>query len=220
MIIYKDFFERRDEFSGSTAIVYSTLISYSLWKMGADAFDSKGDFDIIRVEEYMNTDYEYYGGDYIELQYFSCKTLAKTLNMSLRNVQYSVKFLRDEGYIMIGDDGNEYIKAERSVLRCGYIKIEPVKDLKGWQLVFYSILKERASYYNGSIDTWAERLAEIFKTTKENVHSLIRELKAKGYVKRLRNGRLLIITKNGETKATPPSQDKKSFRKDSLRMQI
>lgn len=186
MIVYKRLFHHRDVFSGSSAIVYSTLVSYSLFEYG-QVFDCDGNFDIDLVQMYLDDCRDEYGRSYIEVPYYTCSTITESMEMSERNVRYVLKDLRSRDFL-VGD----YIYCPLNLIKGGYVKIVKGTDLKGWQLVFYSILKERASYFGGSIDTWAYKLADMFSTTTNNVYVLINTLKKKGYVYRSSNGRLVI----------------------------
>ena len=186
MIVYNGLFSHKDIFSGCGAILYSTLVSHSIWSYG-EFFDSYGELDMDAVNEHLDECKDENGVSYIELPYYTYSTLSSTLEMTERNVRYIIKDLQEGKYIV--DDG---IYCSKWLINSGYTKIVKGTTLKGWQLVFYSLLKDRANYFGGSIDTWASRLAKLFSTTTNNVYFLISTLKKKGYVYRAKNGRLVV----------------------------
>ena len=161
-IFYNYLFKYRDKLSGTDAITYSNILKMSVYSRW---FEREG--------------------DYIKMRKLSATKLAEKCHCSERNIHYSLKTLRELGFIK---EDAIYCPEEMTKR---YIKIPPV-DLKGWQLVFYSLLKERADYFGGSINTWASKLAEMFSTTKSNAKMLISILKKKGYVYRASNGRLVV----------------------------
>lgn len=186
MIVYKGLFPYREKFSGSSAIIYSTLVSHSLWEYG-EVFDGQGCFDLDKTKLYLDVCKDKDGYSFIDLPYFTCSTLTTTLGMSERNVRYSLKDLREKK--ILTDDS---ICCPLWLIKGGYVKIVKGTMLKGWQLIFYSLLKERADYFGGQIDTWAYKLAEQFSTTTNNIYVLINILKSKGYVSRTKNNKLLV----------------------------
>lgn len=107
--------------------------------------------------------------------------------MSIQNVRLVVKEL-DEKNLIKGN--NVYVTPD--VCNGGFFKIPNDTNLRGWQLIDYAFIKERSVGYNGTIDTWASVLSQMLHTTKENVYMTINRLKEKGYVERLRNGKLLV----------------------------
>lgn len=186
MIIYKGLFQYRDKFSGSEAIIYSTLLCHSLWQYG-EVFDSHGFFDIDIVKEFLEDIKDDEGYSYIDIVDFTCTKISKKLGMSERNVRYALKSLRRKKIIV-----DETILCPQWLLESGYLKIPENTTLKGWQLIFYTLLKNRSDYFGGSIDTFANRMAEMFHTTINNVYFLLHELKKKGYVARDAKNRLVI----------------------------
>lgn len=159
-VIYYPLFKYRDKLSGSDAIAYSNLL-----KMSIHAKDFQRE------------------GDYIKLVSFTVNNLAMRCRCSSRNIRYSLKQLKELGFIK-----NDTIYCPEEMTE-RYVKLQPV-GLRGWQLVFYSLIKDKADYFGGSIDTWACRLAEEFGTTTNNIYMYINILKTKGYVYRTENGRL------------------------------
>lgn len=186
MIAYKGLFPYRDYFSGSSVIVYSTLVSYSLYWYG-EFFDSQGNFDIDLVNEHLEYCKDEKGRSYINVPYYTCSTIMESMEMSERNVRYVLKDLRNK-QLMVDDT----ILCPSWMIQSGYVKVVNGTGLKGWQLIFYSLLKERANYYGGQIDTWTYKLADMFSTTTNNVKALISILKKKGYVYRASNGNLVV----------------------------
>lgn len=186
MVIYKGLFRYRNQFSGCEAILYSTLVSHSLWQYG-EVFDGKGEFDMNFAKDYLEVCEDDNGYSYIDLPYFTCSTLSKTLKMSERNIRYTLKSLRQKRII-----SDKFIYCPKWLIESGYLKLPDNTNLKGWQLVFYALLKNRSDYFGGSMDTWAYKIAEMFYTTPNNVYFLINVLKNKGYVRRGKDNKLLV----------------------------
>ena len=186
MIIYKGLFPYREKFNASTAIAYSTLVSHSLWENGI-VFDGNGDFDIDAAKDYLDVCKDNDGFSYIDVPYFTCSTLSHTLQMSERNVKYVLKNLRKNNILK-----SDCIFVPSWLIESGYVKIAENTTMKGWQLVLYSLLKERSEYFGGKIDTWTYKIAEMFSTTENNVNVLLSILKKKGYIFKTKKGEIYV----------------------------
>lgn len=188
MVFYKILLKERERITGSMALVYSTLVGQSL--MSADKlFNDVGEFDYDYAREAIKELTED-GKYYIDLAYMSVSTLAKHLGMTHQNVRLTLNRLEKKRFIYRGDDA---IYCPLNLLDDGFIKIPNDTNLKGWQLIDYAFMKDRSLGYNGTIDTWAARLAEMLHTTESNVYMTIKRLKSKGYLERLKDGRLKVI---------------------------
>ena len=123
------------------------------------------------------------------LEYFPLKPtqLAKKVEMTLPSIRKAMQTLSQKHYIIL-----DMIKCPVKLLEGGYLKLPDNTNLKGLQLVFYAYIREKAHYFNGSIDTWAYKLAEVFHTSTNNIYYAIHELHRKGFVERLSNGRLSV----------------------------
>lgn len=187
MVFYKILFKKREKITGSMAILYSTLVGHSLLRNG-EVFDGNGDFDYDAAKQFID-DATCGGQYYIDYYPLSVAYLSKHTGMTKQNVRLTLKRLDEENYIGIEE---ESIYCPLNLLDEGFLKIPNDTNLKGWQLIDYAFMKERAVGYNGTIDTWASVLSQMLYTTKENVYMTINRLKEKGYVERLRNGKLLI----------------------------
>lgn len=187
MVFYKILFKQREKITGSMALMYSTLVGNSLLRYG-EVFDADGNFDYDCAKQTINdlTD----GGNYY-IDYYPMKVckLAKKLGMTPYNVRLTLERLDQANYIGIV---SQSIYCPVNLLDEGFMKVPDDTNLKGWQLIDYAFMKDRAYEYYGEIDTWASRLAEMLHTSRENVYMTIKRLKAKGYVERLPNGNLRI----------------------------
>lgn len=163
-VVYKKLFGMREKFTGTDAIVYSNLLRLSL----------RG--TIVKSED-----------EYIKMYSIKNKNLAQICLCSERAITYSIKYLKEIGYIRDSD-----IYSPSAIINGGYLKLLNVKDLKGWELILYSFIKERSKYYNGPIDTYAYRIAELLGTTTNTIYGEIHRLKERGYVERLKDGLLLV----------------------------
>lgn len=186
MVFYKILLKQREKITGSMAIVYSTLLAQSV--MSSEVFDCEGKFDYDLAHDFIY-DMTGNGKYYIDLPTPRIGNLAKQTGMTKQNIRITLKRLDEEDYIGIAE---ESIYCPVNLLDEGFIKIPNNTKLKGWQLIDYAIMKERSLAHGGAIDTWAGKLAESLHTTKDNVYMTINRLKEKGYVERLKDGRLLI----------------------------
>lgn len=187
MVFYKILFKERERFTGSMALVYSTLVGYSL--MQADnLFDPEGEFDYQYARDAIK-DLTGNGEYYIDLAYLSVSTLAKKLGMTPQNVRLTLNTLDEKGFIKRISDA---IYCPVNLLDEGFFDVPNDTSLKGWQLIDYAFMKDRSRAYFGYIDTWASRLAEMLHTTEGNVYMTIKRLKAKGFLERQKNGKLLV----------------------------
>lgn len=187
MVFYKFLLEKRGSITGSMALVYSALLEGSIMSNG-EIFDHDGSFNVENACEFIDDMTE--GGYYrLEMIPFSTKWLSKKTEMTQRNVRIVLNELEYNGYISVSGGS---IDCPGCVLKKGFMKLPSNTGLKGWQLIDYAYLKERASRYGGKIDTWGFRLAELLHTTTFGVFKTIERLKKKGFVERLSDGRLLV----------------------------
>lgn len=186
MFIYRLLLQKKDVITCDEAIVYSLLVGHSILSVG-EVFDADGDFCMDAAEEYLSFCHEDTGREYIDLCEISKKKLSKMTGISRRQIYNIIDNLEKKKFIV-----DDTIFCPYRLLSEGFIKLPNNTKLKGWQLVFYAFLRSLSSNYNGSIDTWASKMAEYFHSSKTAILSLIRELTRKGYVKRMKNGNLLI----------------------------
>lgn len=186
MVFYKILLKQREKITGSMAIVYSSLLAKSI--LNGEIFDFDGKFDYDAAHEFI-TDQTGNGEYFISMNNPGIGSLAKTTGMTKQNIRLTLKRLNEDNYISIQ---HQSIYCPVNILDEGFMKIQNDTSLKGWQLIDYAFMQERAWEYYGEIDTWASRLAEMLHTTRENVYMTINRLKTKGYVERLQNGNLRI----------------------------
>lgn len=187
MVVYKYLLDKRGSMSSGMALVYSALLERSIMSNG-EIFDCEGTFDIVNAREFIEdmTDGGYYN---IDMPYFTTKWLSGKTGISQQHVRMIIKDLDRLGYINIDDCS---ISCPVDVLNKGFLKLDVNTGLKGWLLIDYHFMKERALRYGGKIDTYGSRLAELMHTTQWCVFKTIEKLKKKGFVERLSDGRLLI----------------------------
>lgn len=163
-IFYRELLSIREQISGTDALVYSVLLQESIYnKQISDE------------------------PDYLVLQRVSNSKISRICECERHSVVLSIKRLIEKQFIK-----DDKIYCPDRFVQHGYIKIDNTKKLVGWQKIFYSLLKDMSAKYNNTIDTWASKMAEYFHSSKTAILSLIRELTRKGYVKRMKNGNLLI----------------------------
>lgn len=187
MLFYKILFEKRENITGSMALLYSTLVGRSIMSCG-ELYDFDGTFlydEVHNVIKDLTNNGEYY----IDCDFPKKSHIAKEMGMSLKNVTLTLNRLDRENYISLGFNS---IYCPLNLLDEGFLKIRNDTNLKGWQLIDYTFLKNRSLSYDGTIDSWASTLAPMLHTTENNVYKTIERLKEKGYVKRLADGRLLV----------------------------
>ena len=115
------------------------------------------------------------------------KDLMSKTEMTFPTVKKAISSLKTKGYICGGE-----IKCPLALLQEGYIKIPKNTGAKGRQLVFYGFLLARSRRYKCIIDTWAYRFKKLCGTDADDVYFMIQQLKKKGLVERLDDGRLKI----------------------------
>lgn len=186
MVYYRYLFRNEWGLSPNEGLVYSALLSHSL--MTSENFEINGSFSMEYARTFVAENMEIYGEECIELNPVSTRKLTKVLGMkedTIRRIRHDLVY--------------KYNLMRRSVIICplelleaGYIDIPSNTKLKGRQLTFYGLLKDRGRLYNGVIDTWASKLADIAGINSTNAHKLIVELQKKGFVERMPDGKLKI----------------------------
>lgn len=186
MVYYRYLFNNDWGLSPNEGLVYSALLSHSL--MTSENFDIDGSFNVEYARAYIMNKEEETGTECVDYNPVSTRRLSKVLGMkedTIRRIKHDLKYK----YHLIGPIT---IICPIELLEKGYIDIPPDTKLKGRQLAFYGLLRDRSKRYNGVIDTWASRLANIAGIKPTNAHKLIAELQKKGYVERLSNGKLKV----------------------------
>lgn len=187
MVFYKILFQIRGKITGCEAILYSELASHTLMEC-SELFIPDGTFDYDSAKEliYDTADDK---NPYLECDFPSVKKLSERTGITIQNVRKLLDKL-DEKKFIIRKKGLVYFP--KKLLHFGYLQIPERTGLQGWQLIDYAFIKERANTFNGSIDTWAKRLAELLHTSSDNVYKTIERLKKKNLVTRLKNGKLHV----------------------------
>jgi len=185
MVYYKYLFLHMEDLTPNEGLVYSELLLNSLvsnedYKTGEllyidKAKDELANFQLLQWGE--------------EVTYYELKVpiLIKRTEMTFPTVKKALGELTRKEYIKGG-----YIKCPLNLLRDGYIKIPNGTGAKGRQLVFYGFLLDRSRRYKGIIDTWAYRFSELCGVDADDAYFMIQQLKKKGLVERLEDGRLQI----------------------------
>lgn len=187
MVYYRYLFKNLKGLSPNEGLVYSALLSHSL--MASEHFEVDGSFNVEYAKAFVSSNMEESGLECINYSPVSTRRLAKVLGMKEDTVRRIKRDLEYKHHLI----GLSVIVCPLELLDSGYIDIPPDTSLKGRQLTFYGLMKDRSRLYDGVIDTWASRLAEIAGIKDTNAHKLIAELQKKGYVKRLENGKLKVI---------------------------
>lgn len=187
MIYYRYLFKNDWGLSPNEGLVYSALLSHSL--MTSEYFETDGSFSVEHAKAFIMENMEHTGMECIDYSPISTRKLARILRMKEDTVRKIKDDLSRKHHLI----GFSVIICPLELLDAGYIDIPPDTCLKGRQLALYGLLKDRSRLYNGIIDTWASRLADIAGINKGNVHRIIAELQKKGFVERLEDGKLRII---------------------------
>lgn len=182
IVFYKTFISSFDDLLPSEKIVYSFLISKSIFSI-EDVFDKDG--ECLDVEEVLSH-IEY--GNFVELYKITNSALSQILNMSRRNVIRIYNSLIDNGYIV---DDNIFISKE--ILKNGFFELYPNNNLSSELLIFYSFLKDKAQYFGGTIDTFKMKLAEEFNTSIISIKKLLNKLYKCNLIRRTENNKLLVL---------------------------
>lgn len=174
-----------EDLDPNEGIIYSELLFHSLT---SNTEFLTGELLYIDAAKQLVENYKYMQWKE-EIDYYplDVKTLMSRTDMTFPTVKKILRNLEDKEYIRKG-----CIRCPYDLLQEGYIKLPKGTGAKGRQLVFYGLLLDRSKQFNGTVDTWAYKLMELSGTTKDNVYFLIKQLKAKGLVERLKDGRLKI----------------------------
>ena len=186
MIYYRHLFKNDWGLSPNEGLVYSALLSHSL--MTSENFEIDGSFNVEYAKAFVEDNMREVGVECVNYNPVSTRRLSKVLNMKEDTIRRIKKDLEHKYHLV----GMSIIICPLQLLESGYIDIPSDTKLKGRQLTFYGLLKDRSRLYNGVIDTWASKLAEIAGIEDTNAHKLIAELQKKGYVERLANGKLRV----------------------------
>lgn len=187
MVFYKFLFQLRGKITGCEAILYSTLASRTMMTC-SELFIPDGTFDYDFAKELIG-DMTDDGQPFIDCDIPNAEYLSRKTGITIQNVRKLLKKLDSRGFI---NKSNRVVYFPKKLLDFGYLQIPEGTCLQGWQLIDYAFIKERAETFNGSIDTWASRLAELLHTTPNNVYKTIERLKKKQLVIRLKNGNLYV----------------------------
>lgn len=126
-----------------------------------------------------------------------CKNLSTKLGMSRATIYNSINHLKALSII-----NDALFVLDKTITQNGYfhLRMDLAKEISGKLLIFYSWLYERAQHYNGTIDTFSYKIAELFGEKENNIRTMLCRLAEKGYVKRIetedrRYGKLKILNK-------------------------
>lgn len=184
------------EWTAAQQIVYSHLLSQSILRL--DGIFREGGISIDYAEVIL--DYSDETGK-IKLAEYSVQKLSSVLNLSRQKIYDCIDFLSDIGYIYNNTRQDDCaIYCPRDIIYHGFFELKVGSGLSKKLLIFYSWLYERAQHYNGTIDTFSYKLAELFGEKENNIRTMLCRLAEKGYVKRIetedrRYGKLKILNK-------------------------
>lgn len=180
IVYYKYLFNNDNTLSANEGIIYSTLLLHSL--VSNDGFSSKNAFCINAVKDYLSNNEE-------KIPYYplSPKELMDKTEMTFPTVKKAVTILKTKGYIE-----EECIRCPIELLQKGYLKIPKGSRLKGRQLVFYGFLLDRSNRHGSTLDTWAYRFKNLCGVDTDDAYFMIHQLKNKGLLERLKNGKLKV----------------------------
>ena len=192
MVYYRYLFKNLKRLSPNEGIVYSALLANSLFS--SEHFSLDGSFSAEFAKAFIRENVETQGDECITYHPIPTRKLAKLLKMAEKTVREIKDDLEFKHHLI----RKEKILCPMELLDMGYIDVDPETGLKGLQLLFYALLKDRSYHLHGTIDTWAVRLAEIMglgtdEKAKKSVHNLLSALSKRGLVKRLPDGKLRIL---------------------------
>lgn len=192
MIYYRYLFKHDWGLSSNEGMVYSALLRNSL--MTSEHFSLDGKFNVEFAKAFIQENVDAQGKECIDYYPVSTRKLAKLLKMAEKTVREIKDDLEFKHHLV----RKGKILCPMELIDMGYIDVDPETGLKGKQLLFYALLKDRGYHLHGTIDTWAVRLAEIMgigtdEKAKKAVHNLLSELSKKGFVKRLPDNSLRIL---------------------------
>jgi DNA-binding MarR family transcriptional regulator len=185
MVYFKYLFQHMEDLSPNEGLIYSELLLYSL--TSNQAYKSGELLYIDQVKDVV-ANYKLLGWkESIDYYPLDIKELMRRTEMSFPTVRKAMDNLIEKGYI----EGSD-IRCPLDLLQKGYLKIPKGTKAKGKQLIFYGFLLNRSEKYKGIIDTWAYRFKELCGVDTDDAYFMIKQLKKKGLVERLEDGRLKI----------------------------
>lgn len=184
IVFYKELLDKRNypNMNYNERIVYSFLISKSVVCDGQYLDKESGGLN----KAWLNADIEESG--IISMANYSYRKIAGFLHLTLQAVFNLIHSLKDKGYI----NTNE-IRLNKSLVESGYFELIFKPGLRGKMLITYSYFKEKASYFNGTLDTHKIKLAQELGVDIEVLKKTLTNLYRLGLIKRLKDNRLQIL---------------------------
>lgn len=183
IVYYKVLLNRARNLTPTERIVYSFLVSKSI-SIIDEVFNADG--CSLNIEELYKHLQDNHNSVY--LYKISISKMMQSLNITKHTVIDSMKKLRELNYI-----NGEYIFVNRELIEGGYFELYRSDILTGQVLTFYSYLRDRAKMYDGCIDTYRSRLAQVFDVKIYSIDQYMAKLSKCGLIKRLDNGKLKIL---------------------------
>lgn len=183
-------------------IVYSALVDYSI--KFSDLFFEDGILDLDELKNYISL--YVVRGDYgsIELEIPTILEMSKELHIP-RSTLYDTLARFEE--IRLIERGR--IKCHKNLFDQGFLSFPSDLKIRGQLLIFYALLEYRSRPYNGVIDTYAKRLAELFGLDESKVgvvYDMLYKLHKQGFVQRLSHNKLKVVPFSEAPKREEASQ--------------
>lgn len=186
MIYFKYLFHNLKDLSPNEGIVFSELLFHSL--VSNPDYKSGELFNIELAKDEMRRYKELQWVEYIRYYSMDYPKIMQHTEMSFPTVKKLVKSLHDKSYI-----GTHTISCPYNLLVGGYIKVPYNTDLKGRELLLYSLLVDRTYQHGHTVDTWAYKLAELCGIQEGHVYKIINHLKRHHLLERQEDGRLRVF---------------------------
>lgn len=181
IIFYRSLIGRAKNLTPNERMMYSFLVSKTIAQMG-EHFDFEKHLMLNDLYDFLQEK-----NNRLNVYEISYKKLADELNISFQSAINGYRSLIANKYIV---NGEIYISKE--LIENGYFIIPEIHRLKGEALLFYSFLKDRSRKYDGEIDTYRYKLAELFGVKEPTIKQLLSKLYKFRLIERLNNGKLKI----------------------------
>lgn len=200
MVFYRFLFKHMDMLTINEKLIYSSLISYSV-KMSKYLFED-GQLDSEYLHNYLDLHSNEHGYARLPLIMPALKEMAREMDIARNTLKKALNKFKEIRLIT-----NEGIVCHKELFNSGYMELPNISKVKGQLLLFYTFLEYRSRFFNGTLDTYTYKLAELTGFSEKSVSNMLHRLHACGLVERLSDGKLKvkpIDIKKEETSQLPP----------------
>lgn len=166
---------RTKDWPPAQQIVFSYLLSKSIMDNGDAYYPDGSGVDYTKVTSELCDEQSM-----IEFSKPNIKQASQLLNLTRPTFYDTLNLLYGIGYLT-----EDRILCPEEIIMGGYYELMVQSGLTKQLLIFYSWLYDRAQHYNGMIDTFTYRIADLLNEKQGNIRVMINRLTAKGFIKHI-----------------------------------